>query len=111
MSCEGCRKLYNSNVTNVGYLPNCMMESFPSSEGKIERKESSRAGFLAYSKNSLGETLARFYDKTSGAEFAVDRASLETRIRNLQKEGQSANVSESVLNNWPSGNDLSGLVK
>jgi len=60
---------------------------------------------FAYSKNSSGKTVARFYDKTSGTEFAVDRPTLEARIRNLQKEGQSADVFETVLNNWPSGNE------
>ena len=65
--------------------------------------ESALITFIGYSKNAVGETVAKFHDDLSQTDFLLDRKSVEERVKNLKQAGRSADQSQLVLRNWPPG--------
>ena len=64
-------------------------------------QESDSITFVGYSKNGAGETFAQFYDELGQTIFALDRKSVDERVKNLREQGVSANETERAARYWP----------
>ena len=82
-----------------------MIASFLGKDGKTESRESPSTGFIGYAGNNLGEIVAKFYDRAGGSEFLLDLKNVRRRVQKLWDKGHRADVSESVLDNWPSADN------
>jgi hypothetical protein len=98
--------VFGSVLAGAAYAQSTQYSEYTSTSLQGPPAESDVTTFMGYSKGLAGQTLAEFYDELSQTPFVLDRESLDERVKNLRRQGLSADESERVVRTWPLRRDF-----